>query len=494
MYREVDRKPYPESADSMNSYILTPTGIEGLDRIIKGLPKGGLIIVAGNPGTGKTMFSAKFLYMGAERYGEPGVYVSFAEKKPIFYSTMSRIGLNFDHLESRNMFRFLDLLAIKDSGLPLAIESMIETVEEIEAKRLVIDSFSALAQTLKEPGDLRIVLHSLLGRIVWSMDCTTILISEIPVGGARIGFGVEEFVADSVIILREGILDGRFIRDLRIVKARGVRLSEKQMIFTLDNGFNVIPPFEAPSIDVWRFYKPPEDPSKDAYSTGIPDLDRAVGGYPKGSIALLEVDYRIRSYDYQSTITIPLGLCFLSKGGGLVVIPSLGVSASTILEQSLLPFEDKSRVERDLRIVTIKGELGYSGRQSIVNLKGESIEDDYNEVCRVEDELRSRVDKPILKVIGVDRLMLHYGLNDTLKLLSMDVDRLASNGSLTFLIAKPVYPKLTERISPIADIHLKLTREHGALILYGIKPRTGLYAVEVDSRSGYTYTKLTPIV
>ncbi|MBS7642928.1 AAA family ATPase [Candidatus Bathyarchaeota archaeon] len=494
MWKEVDRRSYSETVDSTSIYALTPTGIEGLDRIIKNLPRGGLIIVAGNPGTGKTMFSAKFLYMGAERYGEPGVYVSFAEKKPIFYSTMSRIGLNFEHLESRNMFRFLDLLAIKDSGLPLVIESIIETVEEIKAKRLVIDSFSALAQTLKDPSDLRIVLHSLLGRIVWSMDCTTLLISEIPLGGARIGFGVEEFVADSVIILREGILDGRFLRDLRIVKARGVRLSEKQMIFTLDKGFNVIPPFEAPSIDVWRFYKPPEDPSRNIYSTGIPDLDRAVGGYPKGSIALLEVDYRVRNYDYQSTITIPLGSCFLSKGGGLIVIPSLGVSASTVLEQSLLSFEDKSRVERNLRILTIRGELGYKVRQGIVNLRGESIEDDYSEICRIEDELRSEVGGPILKVIGVDRVMLHYGLNDTLKLLSMDVDRVVSNGSLTFLIAKPIHPKLTERISPIADTHLKLTREHGALILYGVKPRTGLYAVEVDVREGYTCTKLTPIV
>ncbi|MCX8162111.1 MAG: hypothetical protein N3E44_03845, partial [Candidatus Bathyarchaeota archaeon] len=379
-------------------------------------------------------------------------------------------------------------------GLPLAIESIVETIEEIEAKRLTIDSFTALAQTLRDPSDLRILLHSLLGRIVWSMDCTTILISEVPLGESRVGSGIEEFVADSVIILREGLLDGRFLRDLRIVKARGVSLSEKQMLFTLDGGFNVIPPFVAPSIDVWRFYKPPDDPSQDTYSTGIPDLDRVVGGYPRGSIVLLEVDYRIRDYDYQSTLTIPLGSSFLRKGRGLMVIPSIGIDTSKVIDQSLASFEDREGAERLLRVVAIEGGRRYKHNRCITYLKGRSIDEDYEEICRVEDELISELGKPILRVIGVDRLTLRYGLNGALNLLSIDIDRVASTGSLTLLIAKPIYPRLAERISPIADTHLKLTREHGALILYGVKPRTGLYAVEVEAREGYTSTKLIPIV
>ncbi|MEM2739810.1 MAG: hypothetical protein QXQ29_03315, partial [Candidatus Bathyarchaeia archaeon] len=247
-------------------------------------------------------------------------------------------------------------------------------------------------------------------------------------------------------------------------------------------------------IDVWRLYKPPDDPSQDAYSTGIPDLDRVVGGYPRGSIVLLEVDYRIRSYDYQSTLTIPLGSSFLRKGRGLMVIPSIGVDTSKVLEQSLVSFEDREGAERLLRVVAIGGRRRYECNRSIVYLRGGSIDEDYEGICRVEDELISESGKPILKVIGVDRLTLHYGLNGALNLLSMDVGRVASTGSLTFLIAKPIYSRLAERISPIADTHLKLTREHGALILYGVKPRTSLYAVEVESRGGYTSTKLTPII
>lgn len=46
----------------MASY-LVPTGIDGFDELVGGgFPRGGLIVLAGNPGTGKTMFSAQFLY------------------------------------------------------------------------------------------------------------------------------------------------------------------------------------------------------------------------------------------------------------------------------------------------------------------------------------------------------------------------------------------------------------------------------------------------
>ncbi|MEB3860231.1 MAG: KaiC domain-containing protein, partial [Desulfurococcales archaeon] len=53
------------------------SGIEGLDELLGGgIPRGSIILVAGHPGSGKTVFSAKFLYEGATRWGEPGLYVS----------------------------------------------------------------------------------------------------------------------------------------------------------------------------------------------------------------------------------------------------------------------------------------------------------------------------------------------------------------------------------------------------------------------------------
>ena len=68
------------------------TGIPGFDELVGGLPKGELVIVAGGPGTGKTMFSAGFLYWGAVKHGEKGVYISLAEDKETFMRNMKRVG------------------------------------------------------------------------------------------------------------------------------------------------------------------------------------------------------------------------------------------------------------------------------------------------------------------------------------------------------------------------------------------------------------------
>ncbi|MEM3798329.1 MAG: ATPase domain-containing protein, partial [Candidatus Bathyarchaeia archaeon] len=59
---------------------LVPTGVEGLDAVLGGgFPKNSLIVLVGCPGSGKTIFSAQFLYRGCVDYGDKGVYVSFAE-------------------------------------------------------------------------------------------------------------------------------------------------------------------------------------------------------------------------------------------------------------------------------------------------------------------------------------------------------------------------------------------------------------------------------
>src|SRR5207249_5118768 len=58
------------------------SGVEGFDNLIEGgFPRGDLILLAGHPGSGKTMFSSQFLFTGATKYGEPGIYASFAEKQ-----------------------------------------------------------------------------------------------------------------------------------------------------------------------------------------------------------------------------------------------------------------------------------------------------------------------------------------------------------------------------------------------------------------------------
>ncbi|MEM2593904.1 MAG: hypothetical protein QXV96_03240, partial [Candidatus Bathyarchaeia archaeon] len=62
------------------------------------------------------------------------------------------------------------------------------------------------------------------------------------------------------------------------------------------------------------------------------------------------------------------------------------------------------------------------------------------------------------------------------------------------VLLKPGYPRLAKILSATADIHLKITREHGAVLVYGVKPRTNLHVLEMDASKGYPMPKLTPII
>ena len=161
-----------------------------------GLPRAGLFLVAGTPGSAKTAFSARFLYEGIIK-GDRGIYVSFAEGREAFFSETARSGLDFAKADDSGMFLYMDLLTVKNEGIPAVTQSIVDAVLDFKASRLVIDSFSAMAQAVPQLIEARSILHTILGKVIRQAECTTLLISEVPMGTSRLGLGIEEFVAQS---------------------------------------------------------------------------------------------------------------------------------------------------------------------------------------------------------------------------------------------------------------------------------------------------------
>lgn len=197
-----------------------PTGIAGLDSMIDGgFPKGSLILLAGSPGSGKTIASAHFLYHGARNLNENGIYLSFAERREFFIDNMKEFGFDFETLESQGKFKFMDFLTTREDTVSSTIAMLSREVLELGAKRLVIDSFTAMAQAFNRRIDARIILH-MIEKLMSRSDCTTLLLVELPTGTRTIGLGFEEFVADGVLLFetideREGIRKRAVIRKMR---------------------------------------------------------------------------------------------------------------------------------------------------------------------------------------------------------------------------------------------------------------------------------------
>ncbi len=197
-----------------------PTGINGLDDMIEGgFPRGSLVLLAGSPGSGKTIASAHFLHHGAKNLNENGIYLSFAERKEFFFDNMKKFSFNFEELESQGKFRFLDLLTTREDTVSSTIGMLSREVLELDARRLVVDSFTAMAQAFNRRIDARIILH-MIEKLMSKSGCTTLLLVELPTGTKTIGLGFEEFVADGVILFetvdeREGIRKRAVVRKMR---------------------------------------------------------------------------------------------------------------------------------------------------------------------------------------------------------------------------------------------------------------------------------------
>jgi circadian clock protein KaiC len=197
-----------------------PTGIEGLDKLIEGgFPRGSLVVLAGSPGSGKTIASAQYIHHGAADFGESGVYISFCERKEVFFENMDRIGLDFADLEKKGLFKFLDLMTTKSGAISDTLEIALDEVRQMKAKRLVLDSFTAMASAFKDRIEARIILH-LLEKLMRDSGCTTLLLVEVPMGQVGLGLGFEEFVSDGIILfetveIRSGIQKRSIIRKMR---------------------------------------------------------------------------------------------------------------------------------------------------------------------------------------------------------------------------------------------------------------------------------------
>src|SRR5579872_3920402 len=210
------------------------TGIAELNGAIEGgIPRGSLVLVSGTAGSGKTTFCNHFLQAGLAN-GERTIYASLCESEMEFRKNFCRMG--FEFYESNHNFTFLEFLTFSESAASQYFMELLKAIEKTKATRLVVDSISAIIQSFNDKSETRGILHNIFEKVVKGMGVTTLIITEMPVGQATLGTGIEEFVADGIIIL-SSIFDkshGRYDRSLRIQKMRGTQITNEEFHYTID--------------------------------------------------------------------------------------------------------------------------------------------------------------------------------------------------------------------------------------------------------------------
>ncbi|HDJ89491.1 MAG TPA: recombinase RecA [Thermoprotei archaeon] len=232
------------------SYV--PTGIPGLDELLHGgFLRGKTYLIAGETGAGKTIFSLQFLIYGALN-NEPGIYLAIDEPTEHLLKGMKRFGWDVYDLIREGRLRFLDMrthfskIYLKDERGKIeprfVIDIILKNIRRINARRLVIDPIAPLMY-----GNPENVLYAreFLREMVFSLErlgnVTTIMTSEIPTGSNQYSrFGVEEFLASGIIILKLKEIKGRIYRVLYIRKARWAPVRPGKYVFRIESGKGII--------------------------------------------------------------------------------------------------------------------------------------------------------------------------------------------------------------------------------------------------------------
>jgi len=264
-----------------------PTGIIGLDELTGGgLPRGRPTLVTGSAGSGKTLLALEFLVKGATLYNEPGVFMAFEETSEDLTKNVASLGFDLDSLTKRKKLA-IDYVYIERSEIEETGEYDLEglfirlghAIDSVHAKRVAIDTIEVLFGGLPNDAILRAELRRLF-RWLKDKGVTAVITGER--GEMSLTrYGLEEYVADCVILLDHRIQDQISTRRLRIVKYRGSSHGTNEYPFLIDEeGISVLP-ITSLGLDY--------DVPKEKISTGIPRLDAMLDGkgFYRGSSVLV---------------------------------------------------------------------------------------------------------------------------------------------------------------------------------------------------------------
>ncbi len=236
------------------------TGIDAIDHILNGgIPRGNTVLISGSVGTGKTSICVEFLIRGALA-DENSLYLSVTEPTDKLLRNMIPYDFFEEKLLKQGKVEFVDVPRIYEKlGIDrdelsleearLLVNSIVSLVEEHRIRRLVLDSITSVSYRLKEQERVRDFLLR-LSQGLTARNTTSLLVSEVgPMADASSQLGVEEAIADGLIVTGNLERRGDLLRTLQVVKMRGTQHSRAKYVLDLTtSGVLLVPLLKGGSV------------------------------------------------------------------------------------------------------------------------------------------------------------------------------------------------------------------------------------------------------
>jgi circadian clock protein KaiC len=198
-------------------------GIPELDKMLGGgVREGDSVLVAGSSGTGKSVLATQFIAEGI-RHGEPGIVAVFEERPQAYAERATTLGLDLETPQKDGKLTILYLRPL-DLSVDETMHSILDAVQKIGAKRLVIDSLAGFEMALS-PG-FRADFRESLYRMIFALTGIGVtILSTVEVDESFVEFPFStysiSFLTDDIIRLRYVSIDGQLRKIMVVIKMRG---------------------------------------------------------------------------------------------------------------------------------------------------------------------------------------------------------------------------------------------------------------------------------
>ena len=259
------------------------TGSTALDAILGGgIPASSVTVVAGEPGSGKTVFTLQALFHHA-RQGKKCLYFTTLSEPALKIIRYMQLFSFFDSrlIEDRVIFADLGSVLRKDGAEKMLAQMMLR-VESEGPDIVAVDSFKAIHDLLPDDSRSRIFVYDLaVGMSSWG--ATTLLVGEYTL--EDIGVAPEFAIADGIVRLTNERQELAVSRQLEVLKMRGANYVTGRHFFDITaDGLAFYPRVRGPEMTG----EPPVDFAK-RIPTGVAGLDALLlGGLPLASATMVQ--------------------------------------------------------------------------------------------------------------------------------------------------------------------------------------------------------------
>lgn len=433
------------------------------------------LLVKGDAGTGKTTLALTILKtLGSENNF---FYISTrTSPKQLFqyYPWLNDFVAKFKRKNSNVSSEKEVLPSFEDARLDEP-ESLFERITnqlmDIKSPVIIIDSWDAIASFMDR--EARLNNERVLQTWRERAGAKLLFISEHSTDSTL------DFIVDGIVELKQNYFSDVKVRQIFLLKLRGIRINRPSYIYTLENSlFRSFSPYRS------IMFQPRKRTTIDSeiatgehVRSGFRVLDAALGnGFPRKGLVLLELDSHMN-------MTIAMAFLerivsnFVSNGNPVLFQPFDWIDLSTIMQffEPSMPIGKKSLFK-----VVQTGKTSKISDNVILLDKNQGSDPLLTAILKIKQK---HPDKLLLNIMWTDVLQRLYGANEVKSGMKNTLSNMRINTDLSIAIIRYNQVDILELLTEISDVRLRFMMINETLFLRSLVPSSALYSMVFNDKS-----------